>query len=200
MPLIGIIGGLGRGKTLKAVQMSYMDYIKGIEIWSDHPIFFPHVKIQRYIDFIDMNNCTALLDELWFNADSYASRSVSAQVISLILARSRKQNIKVIFTEQYLTQIVRRIRRITNIWLYPKTDGVKMPPFEEDSSYNLNYPVSLETIICDGEGREKQNSPEFISDIRPFMKLYDTNSDPYIIDIKIIKKNILELIAKNEKG
>lgn len=116
-------GRQNEGKTLGAVEKIFKDFLDGRTIYSNIPLNFPHILINR--DFIEnavkegtrFKDCSFLLDEFWIWADSRGSaRSVTGRMLSYFYLQSSKDNINIYLTAQTGRQNDIRIRENLNVW------------------------------------------------------------------------------------
>jgi len=119
MVLMAFVGELGAGKTLSLTYFAYLNYLKGIKIYSNYHLNFPYEPVRTLEDIEDMREGFFAGDELWLWMDSRASQNKKNRVISAILLKSRKRNIQIAYTTQSFGQIDLRVRRITDFIAVP---------------------------------------------------------------------------------
>ncbi len=182
--IIGIIGELGIGKTMSGVKETHKAYKSNLTIFSNHPLAFPHIKITHPDQFEDIKNGFCFADELWHLLDSYNSNTERAKFITRILLRSRKKDIHLCYTEQYLKQVHKRIRRVTDIWIYPEIRGVYVA-----GKLQVKYPFYMIQHFIDNNGDEVATKIIQKSSLLFYMSLYNTNDDPYTYALFSSKKD-----------
>jgi len=179
----GIFGRLGKGKTLRSVIKSYSAYCKNRKIYSVLPLNFNHVPVKSLDDFVNMSKGDLLGDELWAIGDN-RKRNTMAEIATLICLRSRKQDLNIRYTMQFL-QIDVRIAYVTTLWSKPLC-----LPFDPNPEHEQPTPQILKTEKWDSE--LKPLPTETIKNISQYFCLYDTKKDPYFVtdmlNDKIIKK------------
>ncbi len=110
---------MGCGKTLALTYLAYRNYLKGMKIFSNYWLLFPHVKIIKTSQLEKMREGFFAGDELWLWIDSRVSASKKNRVVSRILLSSRKKDVHFAYTTQSLQQVDVRIRRCTDFIAYP---------------------------------------------------------------------------------
>jgi len=127
---MAFVGELGAGKTLSLTYFAYLNHLKGVKVYSNYHLSFPHEKILSIEDIEGMREGFFAGDELWLWMDSRASHSKKNRAISSILLKSRKRGIQIAYTTQSFGQIDLRIRRITDFiavpMLSPKEDWCRV--------------------------------------------------------------------------
>lgn len=169
-------GFLGSGKTLSLVNRAW-NYQKK---HPDHPIYsnvpldkeyFPNFK--EFTDvgqLFDMYNEQFLgIDEAWTIANSYQFKSPESEATELLLIRSRKKKWEVNLTEQWFTQLVKRLRFIIDIWIVPehftKAKLLKQDFYDVHAHY-----ITTKVLKC-----EKA------------YKIFDSYADPLTLNIEVMK-------------
>ncbi len=119
MVLMAIVGGLGSGKTLSLTYLAYRNYLKGLRIFSNYWLGFPHVKITKTSQLEKMVEGFFAGDELWLWLDSRVSSSKRNRIVGKILISSRKKDVNFCYTTQSFNQVDVRIRRVTDFIAQP---------------------------------------------------------------------------------
>ncbi len=119
MVLMGIVGGLGSGKTLSLTYLAYRNFLKGMKVYTNYWLGFPHHMITRVSQLEKMTEGFFAGDELWFWLDSRVSSSKRNRVVSKILISSRKRDIHFAYTVQNFRQVDVRIRNCTDFIAQP---------------------------------------------------------------------------------
>jgi hypothetical protein len=180
----GNFGRLGKGKTLRIAIKSYGAFCKGRDVASNLPVSFRHDKISSIEDFLNLSHCDILGDELWAIGDN-RKRNALGELASIFCLRSRKQDVNIRYTQQFL-QIDVRIAYITTLWINPQCY-----PYNKDPESTVQIPP--EYIVCKRWNQELEPLPnEIIPNVKDYFVLYDTTKDPYfvkeMIDEKLIRK------------
>jgi len=126
--IIIIDGNRGQGKTLTAVKEAYLFGLQGYTIYSNLELTFPdkriNVKPYKMSDMIDyantkneLKNAVVLMDEMHIVMDSRTSMTKRNIVISYFLLQTRKRNVHIIGTTQFLHQIDKRIRSTADMFI-----------------------------------------------------------------------------------
>lgn len=126
--IIVIDGNRGQGKTLTAVKECYLFGLQGYTIYSNLELTFPSkdiiVKPYKMSDMIayadsksELVNAVVLMDEAHIVMDSRTSMTKRNITISYFLLQSRKRNVHIIMTTQFLHQIDRRIRSTADMFI-----------------------------------------------------------------------------------
>lgn len=156
MPLWGIVGKMGGGKTL---LMTYFLLVLRAElklkVLANYSLKFPYEKIdmETLLDPKNeqMRNCAIGLDEFWLFADSRNSASKVNKLISYILLQSRKRNVEIFVTAQRYDQLDKRFRSNADYIVYCKK-GTKPNKFRftiipRDNPNNMKeYQIDGSTI------------------------------------------------------
>lgn len=137
MVLMAIIGGLGAGKTLGLTYLAYRNFLKGLKIYSNYWLAFPHDKIKKTSQLEKMREGFFAGDELWLWLDSRCSSSKRNRIVGQILLSSRKKDINFVYTTQSFNQVDIRIRRCTDFicqpFLTPREDWCRLVIFSYPS-------------------------------------------------------------------
>lgn len=168
-------GELGSGKTLSIVKEAVRFHMN----YPDLPIYsnillktVPFRKIDSAAVLFDINeSCFVLLDELWHLADSRKGQSLINDVMNMLLLRSRKKRWRVGYTQQWWTQTDLRIRYITELFIEPQIierGGLQI--LRED--FYDKHGTFLRS--------RGTNAAAFYED-------YDTEADPYTLNIEELK-------------
>jgi hypothetical protein len=128
MTIIGIVGPCGCGKTLFMTYVAAKAYDLALRQNQFLNIFANyHLKAGWqfcYIGSVEeldkIRNGWFLGDELWLWLDSRCSMKKINKTQSKIIAKGRKRNIEIYYTTQDLGQIDVRIRRNTDLFIYPR--------------------------------------------------------------------------------
>lgn len=171
--VIGIFGYKGSGKTLMLVILAYAEHMQKKKILSNlHNLKFPSeiVDPKEIISLSEkLQGCTICIDEIHTIADSRKSHGAQNIQIANFFLQSRHRGVNVIYTDQYMGQVEKRIRDNTDIIivarnLYQDTDGDGLNDYFEYTMLDLR---GEKTKVVKIYGK-------------PFFNLY---SDAEIIDI-----------------
>jgi len=127
MVLMAIVGSLGSGKTLALTYLAYRNLMKGLKIYANYHLKFPHEYVSTVKQLDKMKNGFFAGDELWSWLDSRVSTSKRNRAINKILLSSRKRGIHFAYTTQSFNQTDIRIRKIT--------DFIAIPYLNADNSW-----------------------------------------------------------------
>lgn len=196
--IIGTMGQLGAGKTFFGVIWIYDGFCQKLPTGTNIPVTFPSkplktledIALNSYKEFYDKTglNGRDLLDELWKLADNRKCMSLMSDLVDIILLKSRKQHRDIFYSQQFL-QIDPRIAYITNEWISPTIFGVdKNKPISKE-----NLPDLLIIDRCDNYFNDL--TPRQI-DLKPYLNLFDSDDDPYIIKEMCSEENIRKIIAR----
>lgn len=120
----GIIGLQGCGKTLLLTYFaSWFYFEKGIQIYSNYALNFPHFKIEEPEQILEIKDGFACLDELWLWLDSRCSGSKKNRIVSNILSQARKKQYSFGFTAQVGTAVDLRVRHICTHVYFPSVSN-----------------------------------------------------------------------------
>lgn len=172
--LIGIIGGLGSGKTLTMTMLGKLASQVGQDVSSNYHITFSNLRVITKNDFDNFRNGVMLLDELWLWSDSRRAMSDKNYIVNKIPLSSRKRKLAIIWTSQQLSQIDLRIRNITDVLLYPQLQIVR------DSNGNpIIYKDGKQMTICNVACvfTSKKRTKHFCFLANDIFNLYDTDEE-----------------------
>jgi len=203
--IAGIIGKLGRGKTVLLTTIAYLNHKFGSfyvnrllypelfdltnsnKIYANYKLNFPFEPVNSYSGLEKMEKGSAFLDEFWLWADSRMSLSSKNKIISMMALTSRKRGLNVYYTAQNFSRIEKRIRNITDILILP--------------NYDIRTGILKVEVIEPAENYKKVIKA-FSLNVKPFFELYDTRqeiTDIYEDDIKeVSKRKIKNNTAKRD--
>jgi hypothetical protein len=179
MPITGITGNLGSGKTLIMSVLAYSDWCAdGREVFSNYRLSFPFKflsmrilkelfskKSMRVADFV--------IDEMQIFMDSRNSGSERNKLMSYWILQTRKRKVNLLYTTQFYGQVDIRLRNATAT----RVECVNFGTYENP---DLEFTISKRAELND----ELYFLPikRFrLSDPKKFFELYDTNEliDPF---------------------
>jgi len=120
MPIIGILGPLGCGKTATLTYLGVLAGEEGRNIFSNYWLAFKHTPVRHPYEIVNIKSGRLLGDEFWTWASSIAPLRKLQQSLGLVYTRSRKQDWDLCFTTQRWKNVHNRLRAITDIVLRPK--------------------------------------------------------------------------------
>jgi hypothetical protein len=121
MTLCGIAGDMGAGKTITLGMVGCKEFLAGGKIYSNMRLFgLPYIEVKNMEQISQMEKGIFLADELWLYADSRLSASKKNLMVSRILTQSRKHNLSIFYTCQNASQVDKRIKIPTDLWLMPR--------------------------------------------------------------------------------
>lgn len=131
--IIGIIGKRGSGKTLTMAKEIAELVRKGRTVYTNfHISKEPFTKKQQeriklvsddfFKNYKDMKlyNCGVFLDEIYVYIDSRTSMSKRNKIMSYFFNQTRKRDVDLYYTTQFLHQVDRRLRSNTEMFIFPK--------------------------------------------------------------------------------
>lgn len=123
--IIGYVGTRGRGKTLSCVREAYEHYLKGYAIYSNIKLNKKYFKKydmldgQMLIDYVtgdkQFKKAFFILDEVHAYIDSRMSASKKNVIISYFILQTRKRNVRLGYTTQFIDQVDKRLRQPTEV-------------------------------------------------------------------------------------
>ena len=187
--IIGIIGSLGSGKTLSAVYIAYMLWIKNNYIVMSN---MKNLKFQQYY----FNDPSYMLtfnpepekkyiyidDEAYVTLDS-SGRTKKVKERSYAFLQSRKNNMSIIFTAQLPKSVDRRLRVNVNYYILPSN----LKEYPEFKIIKLKW-----NIYNFLEGYENDEPPDKTLNVlipSTLFELYDTSEKIQPISDKLPVKH-----------
>jgi len=130
--IYGIIGELGKGKTLLLTCIAIQYHLKGKEIFSNYTLKFPHTRIKSVEHFKDIREGVVVVDEFGLICDANKWRTKQNEIIYDFLGRSRKRHLDLYYAFPHFFRIGKVARNLTNEILLPKVleqtvNGEKIP-------------------------------------------------------------------------
>lgn len=131
---IGILADRRTGKTNMLTAILYDEYQKGIPIVANYPIYFPHTHLSFFNLVKMMKNdehakklqgAVIGLDELSEGADAYQFWTKESVELSKFVSQLGKLKARVIYTDQRLNKVAKRLRDQTDIFILLTKTGVK---------------------------------------------------------------------------
>lgn len=132
--IIGIIGGIGSGKTLTMTYHLYKDHLKKRKIYANYGLKFEYQQLTGafFRDYaksgFDLMNSSIGLDELHVFLDSRNAMSNKNKMMSRFITQSRKRGVDMYYTTQDLNhesfarsgQVDLRLRKLTDMLIHCK--------------------------------------------------------------------------------
>ncbi|MEM5815818.1 MAG: hypothetical protein QXL14_02105 [Candidatus Aenigmatarchaeota archaeon] len=169
---MGILGSLGRGKTLALTYLCWNNYfLKKRKIYANYTLYgipFRYVDSiealesiipldNRFEDIFKNEEYVLAGDELWRWVSSQCigrGSRFKRELINKILLASRKAFITIIYTSQTSRQIDSWIRETTDIWVYPILSGdiltlyfcdraINSPTYYDLVKYSVDKPIRV---------------------------------------------------------
>lgn len=123
--IIGYVGTRGRGKTLSCVREAYEHYLKGYSIYSNIKLNTDYFKTYEMINLKDIidwvkgdkqfKKAFFILDEVHIYLDSRSGMSKKNVILSYFVLQTRKRDVRVGYTTQFLDQVDKRLRQPTEV-------------------------------------------------------------------------------------
>lgn len=166
--VIGVVGDLGDGKTITGVFLSillnlmYSRFVPQQSLLTNVPVTVEHEYLEYYGQLEERKNTIIFMDELHQTADCRTSMKGSNFFTSGITMDVRKFHNKFIWTSQESTQVEKRVRNRTLLYLKPRR------------IFNLVFEISMHDIRDKGYDSIKLN-------LNGFKNLYDTHYKPFAL-------------------
>jgi hypothetical protein len=179
--IVGFIGKMGSGKTLSMTKELHKYYLLGNTILSNYGLAFDHhaVNFDTLYDWAEeqkpMGDIVLALDEIHIMLDSRSSISNMSKVMTFWLNQTRKMNVKLFYTTQYLHQVDKRLRNGTDLFVF--CNGMHVTRHGQTRFVCFNE-------ITDGDFVKKEI---FLGD--RYFQLYDTNEVIAFVDRKGVKND-----------
>lgn len=167
--IVALLGRRGAGKTLHATYFLNQYQKMGRPIYSNIWLAFEYKKLE--LEMIrtlpdELNNAIVFIDEIHMWADAYKFFSRNSRSLSTLATQLRKRGITLIFTTQFLTQTVKRLRDQVDYLLLLE----KYRPF--DPKFNgWSKVMVLDATAPAG----KDFIDEYIFNGQPYFDMYNTN-------------------------
>lgn len=151
--VIGIVGGMGSGKTLTATAISYI-LRDSYTIISNYSLKHSDIVYKNLDDLMDFqktiqgieNDKLIIHDEIHIFNDSRNAMSNRNMLFSYILTQFRKMHVTFLYTTQYLNQVDIRIRNNTDVILQPnyndELDVLEIKYFIRNTFGQLGFTLS----------------------------------------------------------
>ena len=174
--IIGYVGTRGRGKTLSAVREAYEHYKQGYEVYSNVKLskkYFKKYNLITLKDIIDwvkgdvqFKKAIFILDEVHIYIDSRSGMSKKNVILSYFVLQTRKRNVRVLYTTQFLDQVDKRLRQPTEVLI-------------DCQNYDtgLRYDTNNTEIKQRNKVYHRETGRSFLDcfTANPFFEYYDTN-------------------------
>jgi len=151
MPIHGIIGGFGAGKTLLLTWLLKRGSVRGRRVLSNYGLKFPHEKLDADT-LMEMDRsltfCFIGVDEIHVLIDSRRAGSERNLLISYFILQTRKRAVDFAYTTQHEGQVDIRLRRSTDFWIY--CERVPNTPYFHYEIYERLDGLMLEEFWLDG--------------------------------------------------
>lgn len=189
--IISISGHKGSGKTTLLTFFLYSEYTEKIKekVFSNYGLKF-HFKWLNAFDMIEntqlLENSSIGIDELHEYADSRSSGTLQNKRISDFFLQSRHFSSNIYYTTQFIDQVDKRIRRITDIDIFIENMYIDS---DNDGDNDL-----FSFVIYDTRNREITKRVFYAT---PIFKLFDSKEriNPFMVS----KEKQKEITSKIEK-
>lgn len=164
--IIGIIGGMGTGKTLTMTYYLYKDYLNKRKIFANYMLNFKFEKLnktffQNYAESkFNLIKSSIGLDELHVFLDSRSAMAKKNKMMTKFITQSRKRDVDLYYTTQDISfetfhrsgQVDLRLRKLTDMLILCNYKKIK----------NKHYVIN--TILFNGRRTKKViNATEILS-------------------------------------
>lgn len=186
------LGQQGSGKTLFLVREGYKGFQRGMKIYSNFKLGFPHTLLD-FKDIVESNlqNAIVILDEahLWGLNSRDAMSKKNKLITSQFLVQCRKQGVLLYVCSQYLRQLDVRVRENADYILFCKKylfdkDNNKVCEAVQSRNYRRDVPIIIE-VEWNDIGQDKTAYQYFFGN--ELYTLYDTREVIHIQDIEKVK-------------
>lgn len=162
-------GSRGKGKTLTMVKDALKFYNLGYKILSNFKISFGDYISSSEVLSLDKNSnlrdCVLVLDELQLFFDSRSFARKENKDFSNFIQQSRKRNIHILGTVQYVNTVELRFRQHIDIVVYPH--------FDKDTLYCKVYYFDI-SLLEDDLDEIKITPSLVVYNAKNIFSLYDT--------------------------
>lgn len=175
-----VLGSQGSGKTLYLVKKGYEAYKKGLKVYSNFHLTFPH-ELLTYDQMIrcELKNCVVLCDEAHvygFDARSSMSKG-NLELVKTFVTQMRKNFVFGYFSSQRSRQLDVRLRANSDFALFCKkySFDVKNKSIHEvtqSQQFKKDLPIIVKVDIVKGDDG---SSSSIYFHANPYYKLYDTS-------------------------
>ena len=121
MPITGIVGDLGGGKTLLMTYQGYKRFLRGQRIMANYGVRYKHARLNAAVLVemdADLQDLVILGDEFHIVIDSRNSMTADNKAITYFVLQTRKRNVHLYFTTQDEGQVDVRLRMRVDYWIY----------------------------------------------------------------------------------
>lgn len=121
--IIGILGGMGSGKTLLLSKLLRDDLKVKKKIYSNYKLAFKHQileteDIYKYAEQEEeLSNLSIGLDEIYLYVDSRLSSQKKNRIYSYFLLQTNKRDVNLYYTAQRLNTVDKRFRENTGLFI-----------------------------------------------------------------------------------
>ena len=168
MPVIGFIGKQGSGKTLSLVREVLIDSLKGMVVYSNIDLIgieYKPLKLDWFYGYLlkgaELNDVVVIIDELQLYADSRSHKDKKNKVLGYFSLQTRKRNVKLYITTQYIQNIDKRLRTCLMDDTIVMCKGIKNKKKE--------LIAVIQTILRDGKTKKRT-----LRNPKKFFKYYRT--------------------------
>ena len=192
---IMLTGKKGSGKTLSATLIAYILYKHGWKIYANYHLNFDYTAIDKLSVIQNAQEGLLIVDEAYQWLDSRRSSSSKNVLITTLLAKARKNKIRVLLLAQYAITIDLRYRIDADWWIQTYIYDVKSL---EDGTL---IPTALlwEVYTRDAIGEWEEYGQFVIKIPQWLLELYDTNADIFSIEDDVNVKQKKEKTSKKRK-
>ena len=122
--IICFVGTVGGGKTLSMTIEAYKYHLRGMKIYSNYGLNFPHEKLTKtkfdalIANKTDLQDCVICIDEVHIWLDSRSSMKGKQKAITYFILQTRKRNVRFLCSTQHFHQVDKRLRDTTDVIVY----------------------------------------------------------------------------------
>lgn len=119
----GLLGETGDGKTEYLAYMGYQSHLAGSIVHANFKLKYKYNPITTIEELKEIplgGQRIILLDEVWMSGDAFESGNKQVRLLTQFILQARKKHADVIHTNQHESQVVKRIRVNTSLYLKPR--------------------------------------------------------------------------------
>lgn len=172
--IILFIGTVGGGKTVSMTYEGYQYYKKGMKIFSNYHLSYPHELLtkKRFDEMIEDNeqlqDAVIMLDELHIWLDSRNSMQGKNKAMTYFVLQTRKRNVRLLGTTQHFDQVDKRFRNSVDILVFCRNINNTTSLVQNDGLKDTYIHQEFTFQWTDKKNRHR------IIHANPLFKLYDT--------------------------
>lgn len=164
-----IIGEYSAGKTALMTAIAYRDYLRGIPIYANYHLEFPHFRIKSLDDMDIMHQGTFVMDEAWYTFDSRSFGTSTNKVGSYILSKLAKRGLDAYFNMQSMDLLDSRFR--------DRMQAILIPHVVQKDIKEKPLVIEVDAITKNKWGVYNLLPKSYFFDVSSILDLYDTTEE-----------------------